>query len=246
MTSRRIYANAPIAEAVIEIRVSLPEQFAVQDLLVVCEREQDAYPTRENLMTMEGMVTFGEQSGAAARQRHTGYVCSSADSRQVFHVSADGFAFIRLPPYERWEPFSGEARRLWNVFAGNSRPLSANRIGVRFINRLSLTRPAVDLKDYLKVFPEISSDMKNQRLTEYFMQLKIPQDDIDSMAIINQMLHRTDDSENVEILLDIDLFQEVDVTPDEDTIWSILEGMHIRKNEIFESCITDRIREAIS
>ena len=88
--------------------------------------------------------------------------------------------------------------------------------------------------------------MSNQALSEYFMQLKIPQDDTGAMAVINQVLHGAEKSEHVEVLLDIDLFQELELKPEGGLVWKVLEEMHVRKNDIFEACITDKVREAIS
>ena len=44
-------------------------------------------------------------------------------------------------------------------------------------------------------------------------------------------------------MLDIDIFSDQDVPDDEDAIWEFFERLHVRKNEVFESCITDTSRK---
>ena len=54
-------------------------------------------------------------NAAGLRQEQNGYIFASSDERQIFQARLDGFSFSRLAPYDRWETFRDEARRL--VFA---------------------------------------------------------------------------------------------------------------------------------
>ena len=47
------------------------------------------------------------------------------------------------------------------------------RMAVRYINRLDLPGPGVDLKEYLKTWPEASADLA-QPLASFLMQLDDP------------------------------------------------------------------------
>jgi uncharacterized protein (TIGR04255 family) len=50
------------------------------------------------------------------------------------------------------------------------------RLVVRYINKIDIPLPVGDLKEYLRTFPEVSSDLP-QGLSGYFLQLQIPQED---------------------------------------------------------------------
>src|SRR5207253_4384748 len=102
---------------------------------------------------------------------HIGYTFTSSDGLQAFQSRLDGFTFSRLAPYNGWESFCSEARRLWNIYREVTQPQAVTRAAVRYINRLDLPLPIRDLKDYLRTVPEVSPDLP-QGLSGYFMQLQ--------------------------------------------------------------------------
>jgi len=75
------------------------------------------------------------------------------------------------------------------------------------------------------------------------MQLTIPQEDIKSLTLINETIIAPVRRDSVSVVLDIDIFRIVDLPTDENDIWGYFEQLHIRKNEVFEACITDKARE---
>lgn len=75
------------------------------------------------------------------------------------------------------------------------------------------------------------------------MQLRIPDAQISGQTVINQTIVPPAREGVVSIVLDIDVFCDQDVSDDEDAIWRFLERLRVRKNEIFESCITDSSRK---
>jgi uncharacterized protein (TIGR04255 family) len=115
---------------------------------------------------------------------------------------------------------------------------------VRYINRLDLPLPLEDFKDYLRTVPEVSSDLP-QGLSGLLMQLAIPQEDIGALLLLNEALLPSPDPDTVSILLDIDLFRELETSIDEEELWRTLDQFRVRKNYVFEACITERTKELI-
>src|SRR5439155_25920460 len=72
----------------------------------------------------------------------------------------DGFVFRRLRPYEQWQQFVNEALRLWKVFQDIGKPAEIQRLGVRFINRISLPSKQVRIEDYLDPAPLGARDLE--------------------------------------------------------------------------------------
>lgn len=66
------------------------------------------------------------------------------------------------------------------------------------------------------------------------------------MHLLNQAHAKTTQDDAVPIILDIDLFREWDPLIDDDGAWGYLERLRTKKNEVFETCITDRRREVIN
>ena len=240
------YAHAPLTEALIDIRVELPTEVGLSKLLEVHQHaHQEDYPRREQLLVVHGQMSIGPEVGASARQSSNGYRFISKDGRQIFQARLDGFTFSRLAPYEAWEPFRDEAHRLWNAYRSIANPKNITRIGIRYINRLDLPLPMTDFKDYLKTVPEVSSGM-SQGLSGYFMQLQLPQVDLNAMLVLNQALIPPPTPKLVSVLFDIDLYSDSDLASDEQSLWERLEAFRIRKNKVFEASITDRVRRLIT
>jgi len=239
------YARAPLTEALIDIRVELPSEVGLPNLLTLQTGQENTYPNRQECLIAHGEMSVGSEVRASARQTSNGYRFSSQDNRQIFQARRDGFAFNRLAPYETWESFRDEARRLWTLYRSIANPKNITRIGVRYINRLDLPLPITDFKDYLRTVPEISSSM-SQGLSSYFMQLQLPQRDLNAMLVLNQALIPPPTSKLVSVILDIDLYSDSDLPSDEQGLWERFEVFRTRKNKVFEACITDRVRRMIT
>jgi uncharacterized protein (TIGR04255 family) len=121
------------------------------------------------------------------------------------------------------------------------RPGEITRLAVRTINRIDIPEVYVELKDYFRTSPEVSTDLP-QTLAGFFMQLRIQFDDISAELLINQTIVPPLRSGMSSIILDLDLFRTKDVPQGEAELWAFYEILHNRRNLIFESCITDRTR----
>ena len=64
----------------------------------------------------------------------TAIVLNRPTSCYVAQFTRNGFVFSRLKPYEGWETFEAEAKRLWCIYRELAEPSEVQRLGVRFIN----------------------------------------------------------------------------------------------------------------
>ena len=239
------YSHSPLTEAVIDLRVKLPKEVQLETLASIQSAREEDYPTRQNRIAVEGQFTTDLNAPPATASRtHIGYSFTSVDKRQVVQARLDGFTFSRLAPYENWESFRDEARQWWDIYRTMVKPEEVVRVAVRYINRLDFPLPLKDFADYLRTVPEVSPELP-QLLSNYFMQLQIPQEDLKGMLILNQTIVPPPDADVVSILLDIDLFREDDIPDKENEMWQFFEQLRIRKNEVFEACITERTRGLI-
>jgi len=244
MQARRHYSRAPITEAVIELHVALPQEATLAALAGMQINIGADYPSQETLFVVQGEMTVGASVGATASQTQIGFGYASSDRQQVIQARLDGFSFSRLAPYERWELFRNEAKRLWKIYQTATNPTAINRLAVRYVNRLDLPLPIKDFKDYLRVFPQVPSDL-SESLNGYFMQLRIPKPEVEATLLLNQAIIPPSSDSVVSVLLDIDLFRVCNISIEETTFWDILENLHEKMDQIFESCITDEVRELI-
>ena len=239
----RHYPKAPITEALIDIRVELPEGTTVRELETVQTGLESVYPTRKQRHVAVVQAQVGRAlAAAAASSQPDGVLLVSGDEKQVFQARLDGFTFSRLAPYEEWDTFRSEARRLWDVYRCVAKPAKVTRLAVRYINRLDLPMPVHDLKEYLRTVPEVSPDLP-QDLAGCFMQLRIQQCDLQSCLLLTEAIIEPAKPGVASVVLDIDVFRVDEVPTEEKAIWSVLEELRGRKNEVFEACITDKARE---
>jgi len=245
---RVIYSKAPIKEAIIDFRVVPDADVSAESFIQLIKPLQEEFPTVEEMHTGEIRFQIRKKDPIETEtdQEQTGYRFTSANKQFVLQTRVDGFTLSMMSPYDRWENFRDKALELWKIYASSSRAVSINRIAVRYINQLNLPSSRIELEDYLQTFPQVSKNLSCHDINGLFMQLSIPQTDIDSMLILNQASVPTVDKNVVSIYLDVDLFQDRFHNPwpiTDPSVWDFLELLHIRKNEIFEGCITDKTRE---
>jgi uncharacterized protein (TIGR04255 family) len=238
------YSNAPITEAIIDLRVKPREGLTMQIVESVRDGEEAAYPEVRKLNIARGELEIGERVAASAVQQQVGISNISPDKKQVFQSRTDGFTFSRLAPYETWDPFRNEARRLWTLYRERVRPTEVCRLAVRYVNRFDLPGTRVELKDYFRTTPEISSDLP-QVMNGFFFRVVLPQEDLNGQVLINETIIPPAKPDVLSVVLDIDLFRDIEVPNDEESIWGFFEKLRARKDEILEACITDRAKELI-
>jgi uncharacterized protein (TIGR04255 family) len=252
MQVQKHYVRAPITEAIIDFRVVLAEGFTTDKLADIHLQIKNDFPIIQPFHRKIGIFTV-DPSGPDApitvdtSTQHNGFWFKSRDNLRIFQATSDGFTFNRLAPYQSWEEFRSEAGNLWKIYKEVCTPICVTRAAIRYVNQINIpANELIELKDYLKTVPEISSNLAQKALQSFFMQLQIPQQDLNCLLIINEAIAPQANPNFVTIILDLDLFREQIWNRDDEDIWQFLEQLHDRKNEVFEASITDRTRELIS
>lgn len=236
------YPNAPITEAIIDLRVKLAPGTDQAALKRVGEAEQSNYPQHEELFESIGHMEVGPTGGTASMHHQAiGWKFSCVNGKQIFQSRNNSFTFSRLAPYDRWVLFREEAQRLWNNYRSILRPEMVERLAVRYINRIDIPSEFVDLKEYFRTSPEIAPELP-QQLDGFFMQLRLPFPTISGHCLVNQTIVPPPKEGIVSVVLDIDVFRTNEVPQTEIDIWDYFETLHDTKNQIFEACITDTAR----
>ncbi len=236
------YPLAPIIEAVIDIRV-LPAKDMDFTKLDKSVRENflREYPFVSKQFQNQFRLEAGENPQANPITSSVGLRFTPEDNKHILQIKENGFTFSELAPYENWEKFRDKAKFLWMIYQKSTLPLCIQRIAVRFINRFDFPETKFELSDYLKIFPQLPEN----NITGFSMQVILNQAEINSTLIITQALIPSHKPSTISILLDFDLFNEEERLPEED-FWLFLEKWRIRKNQVFESSITNKTRQLIS
>jgi uncharacterized protein (TIGR04255 family) len=240
------FSKAPITEAIIDLRVALPEGFSVEKFLDIHSHINDRFPTKEPLIAGSLVLRAAPSFKVDASQQHNGFLFRSKDNKKVFQASLNGFTFNRLAPYESWEELSDDAKYLWELYKDICKPVSVTRAALRYVNQINIpTKELDDLREYLNTVPEVAPTLPQKLLSSFFMQLQIPQQDLNCNLIINEALAPPITPEFVSIILDFDLFREQIWQSDDEDVWRFLEDLRRRKNEVFLASITEKTRRLI-
>jgi uncharacterized protein (TIGR04255 family) len=239
---RQHYANPPIAEATLEIRIQSDDPVPPQHLAEIRTDQEDAYPTQETVLLATGEWHLGPQLSASARQQMAGYRFKSAPGTRIITVRPDLFAFSQLAPYDRWELLRDEATAQWHRYRNLVHLNAITRIALRYINNIPIPLSNPEMSDYLRTYPEVAPDLP-QGLSNYVMRLEVPNPVSGTHMILNQALLPQEGSDSVSVLLDIDLSRVLNELLDDASLWHSLEDLHIELDRTFEACITARARE---
>lgn len=139
MANYSLLRNAPITEALIDIRIKTREGFSVESFETLYEAISSQYPEKKARHKFEGKLELkmGEAPLSSGTATVEGYLFTSADHKQVFQARVDGFTYNRLRPYDKWETFRDAAFKLWKLYRNIVSP-EIIRVALRYINKFDI------------------------------------------------------------------------------------------------------------
>ncbi len=146
MIAKRHLSAAPIKEALIDIKVALPEKVNTERLESGYSQVSDRYPTIDTLHKGELRIQLdGSPHGdmtvdTANSTTFAGYRYISADRQNSVQFRVDGFTFSRLDSKDSWYALKREAVKPREIYSYSVSPIPIARIATRYINRLKLPR----------------------------------------------------------------------------------------------------------
>jgi uncharacterized protein (TIGR04255 family) len=238
MVKQRHLNNAPIVEAVIDIRVKNPPSLKISDFDCFKKLMANKYPEVKDSrqIKFDGKFEDGKIKQSFEDQGVTGFFFKSPDGKNIAQLKTDGITFSRMQPYSSWEEVLAEAKSLWRLYSSQVCPELITRIAVRYINKISLKLPIDDLKKYFTAPPQIPKTLP-QDISQFLLRVMIGEGDI--TANIIQATESSKDPNNIVIILDIDVFKMKDLPTPYGGIWDEFEQLHAFKNRVFFESLTE-------
>jgi uncharacterized protein (TIGR04255 family) len=235
--------RAPIVEAVIEIRARAEAPWEESTISrQISDRLQD-YPQSTPFKEVQDEVILDPNRPVEAFRRDLGWKgvkAHSQDGRQVVRFSRDAFLFARLAPYEGWEKFLDEAKRLWAIHLHLTRPSDVQRLGLRFVNRIVLPPGDPRFEDYINPHsippPQLDFPFTGFLHRDSFVVPSYPYA-INTVKVIEQ---GQDIPAGIVMLLDIDVFTLNPFELREETLTLYLAQMRYLKNKVFFGSLTEK------
>ena len=235
--------HAPITEALIDFQVR-PRK-GEYDLEAVQElaNSVEGYEQKGPIVRLETTWAVTKDQGAKSRSRSQGLGIRlhSSDEKYVLQLRTNGFTLSRLEPYETWENLVAETRRLWVMYVRSLGPEIVHRVATRFINRLKLPMKAGELfEEYLTKPPDVPDELP-QGVLGFTQRIVIVHPDLKARANVIQVLQEgVAPADHVPIILDIDVYDMVEILPETEEAWNILEQLRVFKNAVFFASLTEK------
>jgi uncharacterized protein (TIGR04255 family) len=235
--------NAPITEAIIDLRAELPSEISLSDLARFQSGIEDRFSERterrpfKTRIEIQGDVPKIHTSSPKA----DGYLFTSSSEQLIAQARLDGFTLSRLQPYHSGDKLIEEARDLWHRYLQVARPRKVTRLAVRNVNRIEMEAGS-PLERYVLTVPEIARSLP-QILEGFFLRLLLP-DASGAHAIVTETFGEIrPETLVIPLILDIDAFREVDLGPDDAEIWQVVAELRAFKNRIFFNSLTAQCLE---
>lgn len=244
MATQKYLPNAPVTEALIDIRVQLSAGVNVENLASVEESIRDGYPAkRKEIRGFEARFEVHEEQlpqTTTIDRGVVGYLYRSADEKQVLQVRQDGFTYSKLRLYKNWEDLRDEAYRLWKYYVDIAKPETITRVALRYINHLTdIPTPIRDYSEYLQTPPRITANLNQENIRSFLTRVVVSEPNSGATAIVTQALESSE-SAITPIILDIDVFKESNFDGHGHEMWDTLENLRKLKNQIFFDSITEK------
>lgn len=236
------YSRSPIVEARIDIKVKLSPAVEVTNLMRIASVIESEYEIEHQYFNINGQITVDSDLVVSASANHSpvGYSFLTENKQRRIQSRLDGFTFSQFQPYSSWENFQQIAHNLWNIYNEITNPIDIESIALRYINRIEVPDSNSSLKDYFTTFPEISPDLSEKSITQV-LHLQVPLEEIDSIAHVTQARVQ----QQLFVLLDINIITQGNISIQTENMWDRFNLIHQNSDRIFETFITNKIREII-
>ena len=241
-----IYKHPPITEAVIGISFSSPiKQTAINS---VNKKFHVHYPHSQVVSNIDFDVAVELTNNQINKPttkitKKDGHRLSTADMTQLLVLWPSSFTLSQLAPYPGWNQFFERFVRDWNMWKRVVGFQTISRIGVRYINRIDIpiTEPVIEYEKYLNVYPKLPDNLNPGHA--YAVQAALELKEIDCLLKINSAAVPSPILDHASFVIDLDISKESNPPQSDDDVYDLLNKIRVKKNEMFEACVSSRAKE---
>lgn len=238
-------ARAPIVEAVIEIRARAESPWEEDVVVQQLKSRLPDYPTLASQSQFRQEIKIEPDQPPESTTHDLGWKgvqLQSVDKSHIAQFKRDGFVFSRLPPYETWEQLYTEAMRLWRLHVELARPSEAQRIGLRFIDRIVLPPQEMLFEKYIQSSPHPVQGF-DLMLVGFFHQDTLMVPGHPYAVNVIRTIQPEPSTQGLAIILDIDVFSTQVLDLDQAVLKQKLLEMRWLKNKVFFGSVTPKALE---
>lgn len=231
-------SNAPIREAIIDIRVKPKSNFHVNEFKSLHEKLAKTFPIMEERQAFSASINFGKGKPNFQDENNEldAIIFRSEDRNEVLQFKKQGLTLNKLKPYTSWEDIMEISKMAWDYYFERSSPVVITRIATRYINHILIPINS-DLGAYLENTPKVPSE------GPYFFdgalsRIKLFDPEYDIHVNLTQTIESKE--EKAAIILDIDAFKKKEYELEDLSFWNEFAALREMKNKIFFSSLTEK------
>ena len=241
MTTCPHFENAPIVEAIFEIKAASSQQWEDEPFKAAANRvAKQEFTYSRTMMKQEVELTLDDDSATSTSSLH-GVEYVSKESNAVVRIKKDSLSFHKLAPYSSFDEVLPQVQEFWNRFQEHMQPRAASAIVLRFVNRIDLPAetPYRDLGDYLTVVPHVGlpSGVEVEGLLSR-VNVSDPKTGQSAQISFSNLDSGNDSLESV--LLDITAQDACIASLENEGIWEAFQTLQDFKNRLFVESLTEK------
>ena len=243
--SGRLYRNPPVVEALCEVYFtssnwddSIPNLFY--------EEIKDRFPNQEEqlLHRVDFKVDVPNETISSGMQLGPSRKLFITEERdQIIQITENLFVFNQLTPYLSFHSWESIFYDVFDIFAKLVSPHAVDRIGVRYLNHVTIPESKFQMSDYFTIFPIIPLGSGNVH-GDFLINCVVPQSDEGHFLTysFSKIVPEPPDEVSQAFLLDLYDQASLGRTLTESEFNSHVRVAHGNVVQAFEGSITDRLR----
>ena len=164
------------------------------------------------------------------------------DESGVFAVAPYRLAVSHFRPYPSWEVFREIVVRGSQAYQDVLNPTGLNRIGLRYINAISVGQLPVELEEFFNFYPFVGPSI-GLNVSRFHCLVQMEFEDGRDSLVLQMASIPSSEEQSAQITLDLDYFPAPSSQLDFEVITDWLERAHTNLQGVFEGCLTDSARE---
>jgi len=223
--------RAPITEAILDINVEAEAKLDVTEAFA--KQVSSSYPESLPVFAVEAFfsVTPGQSGVAGSQSNVIGRICWNADKTRAVQARINGFTVNHVKRYESWTVLRAEAQPLWEQYTSLVKPKKVIRLGLRYINRLTLPASG-DLGEYMLTYPRLGPSLPEE-MRNFFMRVEVPFTASRAAIVTQTVVPREPSADERDLILDVEAVSVTKFEAGDPQIWHELDELRAIKNKCF-------------
>ncbi len=207
------------------------------------ERVKAQFPQKRQREVQEAQVRFSQAGELAAGVRRLPpriQFVTQADDRMI-QLNRDLLVVNQLRPYASFQEWENTLFKALGEYQDLVKPRTIARLGVRYIDRVVIPAPRVQMEDYFTLYPQIPATLGAAHGT-FMLRVEIPTRRQGHRLLVTFGSAPPEKPNSTTFLLDFYDVVERGGEVDLEAIRSDVRMAHENVIEAFEATITDRLR----